>query len=289
MVHVFVAIRAVCESQRLLKLASHMASRATHLDVRAQEREFGFRVVELELRQEFFPAGSCVAFLAALLEAAAVRIQVAVGATAELHVLESRRTARRIRFVAFFAGNLRVKSRQRIARLGVIELFRVLPVVYVMTACAVFAELPLVDVFVTALALRGQAEVGLRSVGAFDQRPHVCANVRGRVALLASHSGVLPFQRIPGQPVIELLRWPLPVDEGKILAVVLQVAADAVLAVGIFHLQLGVIAPLLRKQLGNFFVAIQAFERGSAGAKLVAARTLRCSAKRLVRFGERTG
>ena len=161
MVHIFVAVRAVRESQRLFKLASGMASRATHLDVRAQEREFGFRVVEFKLRQEFFPARGCVAFLAALLEAAAVRIQVAVGATAELHILKSRRTARRIRFVAFFTGNLRVKSRQRIARLGVIEFFRVLPVVYVVTTRAVFAELSLVDVFVTALALGGQAEIGL--------------------------------------------------------------------------------------------------------------------------------
>ena len=113
--------------------------------------------------------------------------------------------------------------------------------------------------------------------------------MRGRVALLASYSGVFPLQRVAGQPVIELLRWPLPVNEGEILAVMLQVAADAVLAVGIFHLQLGVVAPLLRKQLRDFSMAIQTFERGSAGAKLVAARALRCSAERLVRFGERTG
>lgn len=87
--------------------------------------------------------------------------------------------------------------------------------------------------------------------------------------------------------MIELLRRAFPVNKGKIHPIVLEVAAHAVFAVGILHLQPGVIAPLFGKQPGNLRVALQTLERGSAGAKFVATRTLRSSAKRLVRFRER--
>jgi|SRR5690242_6029255 len=150
-------------------------------------------MVECKLRQKFLPARGGVAFLAALPEAAAVRIHVAVGAASELHARESCRTARGIRFVAFFAGSLDVKAGQRIAGFGVIELFRVFPVVYVVAAHAVFAELPFVNIFMATLALYGQTQIGLGEVLSLDQRPNVRADMRRCVALLACHSGVLPL------------------------------------------------------------------------------------------------
>lgn len=42
-----------------------------------------------------------------------------------------------------------------------IELFRLFPVVHVMAACTVVAELSLVDVLVATHTIRGQAKVGL--------------------------------------------------------------------------------------------------------------------------------
>ena len=67
-------------------------------------------------------------------------------------------------------------------------------------------------------------------------------------------------------------------DDVEILAVVFQVAANAVLAGGIVHLELEVVAVFCGERLGDFFVAIEAFEGGSAGAELVAGIALRGAA-----------
>ena len=228
-----------------------------------------------------------MAFLAALFEGAMVRIEVAIAAVRELHVFESRRAARRVRLVALLAGNLCVQSGQRIARFGMVELLRVLPIVHVVTACAILPELPFVNVFVTALALRRQTQVSLGKIGPLDQRAEVRGDMGGRVALLTSNCGVLSFQGVTCEAMIELLRWMLPVNELEIHPVVLEVAAYAIFAVGVFHLELRVIAPLFRQQLRDFLVAVQTFEGGRAGTEFVAARTLRRSAQRLVRCRKR--
>lgn len=185
-----------------------------------------------------------MAFLAALFEGAVVRIEVTIAAVREVHVFESRRTARRVRLVALFAGNLCMKSGQRIARFGMIELLRVLPIVHIMTACAILPELPFVNVLVTALALRRQTQVGLGKIGPRDQRAQLRGNMCGRVALLTSNCGVLSFQGVACETMVELPLWMLPVNELEIHTVMLQVAAYAVFAVGVFHLELCVIAPL---------------------------------------------
>ena len=75
-------------------------------------------------------------------------------------------------------------------------------------------------------------------------------------------------------------------DEREVLAIVLEVATNAVFAVGIAHLNLKVIAALRGKPPRDFLVAIQAFESGSAGAKLMAARALGGAGKGLVGFGK---
>ena len=67
-------------------------------------------------------------------------------------------------------------------------------------------------------------------------------------------------------------------DEAEIHAVVIEVAADTILAIGILHLDLGMIPVLRGQSLGHFFMTIQAFESRRAGAELVAARALYGSA-----------
>jgi hypothetical protein len=68
------------------------------------------------------------------------------------------------------------------------------------------------------------------------------------------------------------------VDEAEIHAVVIEVAADTIFAIGILHLDLGMIPVLRGQSLRHFFMAIQAFESRRARAELVAAGTLYGSA-----------
>ena len=75
----------------------------------------------------------------------------------------------------------------------------------------------------------------------------------------------------------------------KIRSIVFQVAVDTIFSLRILHLQVRMIAMLLRKRLGNFLVAVETVEGGGPGCKLMAARALRRAGQRLVRFRQRTG
>src|SRR5437588_321934 len=117
------AVDAIGEWQRFLEVAIQMALSARNGRVLAQQGVFGFRMVEFEFRQEFFPACGCVAILATLLERPLVGIDVAVDASRKLHVFVARGTAGPIGFVALFAGHLHVLTGQGIAGLPMIKLF----------------------------------------------------------------------------------------------------------------------------------------------------------------------
>lgn len=64
-------------------------------------------------------------------------------------------------------------------------------------------------------------------------------------------------------------------NEVEALAIMFQVAADAIPAVGVLHPELGVEALIHRKALGNFLMAFEAFESWRAGSELVAGVALR--------------
>src|ERR1700692_4193691 len=109
------------------------------------------------------------------------------------------------------------------------------------------------------------------------------------MALLAGDGRVLVHQRISCLSMIELFERRLPVDKRKILAIVFEVAAYAITAVGILHPEKRVVALMHRQAVGNFLVTFEAFERGRAGSKLVAGVALGRAVEGLVRFGERPG
>lgn len=112
------AVYAIGEWQRLLEVAIQMALSARNGGVLAEQGVFGFRMVEFEFRQQFFPSRGRVAILATLgLERAFVRIDVAVDASRKLHVFVSRGTAGLFGFVALFASNLLVLTGQGITGL----------------------------------------------------------------------------------------------------------------------------------------------------------------------------
>jgi len=80
---------------------------------------------------------------------------------------------------------------------------------------------------------------------------------------------MLAFQSKSRLAMIEfLLRW-FPANQPKIFTVVFQVAADAVFAFRILHLDVEVIPVLRGKVLRDFLVAIEATERGRTGSEYV--------------------
>ena len=141
---------------------------------------------------------------ATLFEGAFVRIDMAVNAGLELHVPVACRTAGHIRLVALLALHLDVKTRQWIARLGVIELLCRLPVHVIMTLQAIVSELAFVHILVARDAILRQPEKGLRKIFHLDERAFIRNHVCRQVALLASKARMFPFQDVACQPVIEL-------------------------------------------------------------------------------------
>lgn len=229
-----------------------------------------------------------MAFLATLFERSLMGIDVAIGAGGKLHVFVARRTTRLIRLVAFFAGDFDVKTGQRISCLGMVKLIGGFPIRKVVALEAIVAELALMRILVTRYAVLREPEEGFGRVLHFDERTLVGSHVHRRVAFLASDAGMLAFQVVARQSMVELLLSRLPMDQVEVLAVVLQMAANAVFPVRIAHLNLEVIAVLAVEPSGDFLMAVQALEGGRAGAELVATHALRSSGKRLVRLREWT-
>ena len=264
-----------------------MALHAAYGCVLSQQGIFGFRVIEGKGGKQFLPASGRVAIFAPLLESSSVRIGVTIGASPKLDVLVTRRPARNVGLVALLAGHLSVRASQGIASLRVIELLGGFPVGEVVALQAVVSKLPLVRIFVTCHAFLRESEERSGKIFHLDERTLGADHVHRRMALFTRNFRVLPFERIAGLPVIKLLlRW-LPMNEREIRAIVLQMAPHAVFAIGILHSEPRVVAVLGIEATGNFFVAVQAFKRGRAGAELMATRALSCSCERLMRFGKR--
>src|SRR5258706_318135 len=200
-------IIAIINRELPFEITLQMALRAANHGVLSEERVLGLGMVEFEARQQFFPSVGGVTFFTTLLEGAFVRIDMAVDAGLELHVpvgafvridmavdagLELHvpvacRTAGHVRLMALLALDLDVKTRQRIAGLGVIELFCRLPVHVIMTLQTIIPELTFVHIFVARYAILRQSEKGLRKIFHFDERAFVGDHVGGQVTFLASN------------------------------------------------------------------------------------------------------
>ena len=86
---------------------------------------------------------------------------------------------------------------------------------------------------------------------------------------------MLAFQLVARLQVIELLLGRLPVNQGEVFSVVLQMAPHAVFPIEVSHSQLSMVAVIRNKALRDLLMAIEALEGGHAGAKLVTTRALR--------------
>jgi hypothetical protein len=203
LMRVLMAIDALCESDRLLEISVRVALDAVNIRVFAEQREFGLRMVKSVVFRHFFPARGCMTRFARLRKRTVVRIPVAVAAFRKRDARESRLTAWSGRRVAFLAGYLRMKPRQRVARFVVIELLRCFPIHEIVALEAILAELPLVRIVVAGNAILRQSKERAVQILRFNLRPLRFADVRGRVALAAIYLSVFALQRIAGLSVIE--------------------------------------------------------------------------------------
>ena len=130
------------------------------------------------------------------------------------------------------------------------------------------------------------AQKAARQVLDLDRRARGGDDVVDGVAASAGHSGMLAFENVTGELVIEGLGVPL--DERKILTVVFGVAAGALIA-GALRNVVGSVKSLARGETGrNFSVAVETLQRGR-GTELVTSGAVGGAAKRLMRPRKRTG
>jgi len=220
-----------------------------------------------------------------------VRVHVTIGAVLKLHVLETDFLGH-LGLMALFASHIQVLAGERVSRLGVIEIlggFSVLPIVYVVAFLTVLAKPSLVVVLMTDTAFGRRTEKRASSILSFQEPADLREHVRRRVAFFTFDAGMFAFQGITGQAMIELFLGWLPVNQREILAVVVQMAANALFAVGILHLEPRMVSAVFRKQTRDFFMTFQTFERRCAGTELMAAGALARATQRLMGLGKRTG
>ncbi len=278
-----VAVGAVRKGKRLIEVSASVTADAIHLRMPAEEREFCFRVVEAVVAGNLSPAAGGVTGHASLGEPAVVWIAVAIRTFREWNSPESRLILRPRRSVTLGAGHRAVQARQRISSLRMVELRGGFPIGEIVALGAIGPELTLVDIHVTRHAAGREPEKSPAQILDADQAVSGLADVLRLVALIALESGVLTLQRIAGLVVIERLERRQPMDERKILAVMLGMAFGAISLVD----QAGVEAASLGDPLRNLNVAFLALQNGAAETDLVTTRALRRPAERFMRLGKR--
>lgn len=200
----FMAIHAIRKRDFLFEIVLRVAIHASDHGVLSEQRVLRLRMVELETAQQFLPARRRVALFAALLEGTLMRINMAIDAGTEFHVVVAHGPARHIRLVALLASDLDVPARQRIAGLRVIELFPGFPIREIVAAQAIVAEPPLVNVLVARYAILRKPEKRSIKILYLNKRPLRRDHISGCVAFLARQARMLSFQLVPRQAVIKL-------------------------------------------------------------------------------------
>jgi|SRR5579863_1815821 len=227
-----VAVHALGESDGLFEVSVGVTLRAIHGRMLTLQRILGFGMIKAlvhRLPRNSLPPARVVAGLAALREAAMVRIPVAIRAQVEGDA-DILRFAVGSVHVALRALHLDVQAGQRIPRPRVVEFLNLdgFPVFEIVTLLARRTEPALMRVFMTGGAGRRKTEVGAGEVfdlngGALRRR-----NPRRIVTLVAGHTGMLAFEKIAGFLVIE--SFDIPLDKREIFPVVLGMAPRAFLA-----------------------------------------------------------
>jgi len=193
-----VTVLASSERDFLLEIALDMTGGTRDGLMLALERIFGLRMVEVITGQHRFPTAGCVTSVTGLLKLATVRVNVAVVAAAEFHVVVASGAPRGVRLVALLAGDLDMEPGQRVTGLGVVEFLRRLPAFNVMALRALIPELALVGITVAGSARGGLAEKGPGRILVLDQFAQIGKHVLRGMAFLAGKAGVFAFQLVSG-------------------------------------------------------------------------------------------
>lgn len=277
-----VAIGTTRERDSLLEVPASVALRTLNLAVFSEQRISRIGMIELLTGRDFFPTCGGVAGFAGLWKGSVMRIGMAVAASCEWDFGEAWLAALRGCRVTFLATHLRVQPREREVRLVVIEFCGGLPIDKIVTLRAGLPQLAAVRVLVTRHAIGGQAKKRKVRVPHLDQRANSSADVRRVVALAAGNAGVLALQRISGLVVVEAFFRRNPVDQMKILAIVLRMTFRAVFPVSELRVQTAASCNLS----SNFCVAPLTIQYRRALTHDVAARALRGTAERLMSLGK---
>lgn len=271
-VFVFMAVSALGEGKLFLKVAFEVTCFALDRLVFSHQRVLGLRVIEGVAQsrcRDTFPTACVMAGGASfVLEAALVRIGVAVVALTERKAFISRR-ALSVGRVALLAFHFLVKSGQRVTRFAVIEFpGSILPVDEVVALDAILAEAAFVKILVACSAGLRDPEESLAEILHLDGGALGRGNFVGRVALVAGEASVLAFEHVARFFVIELVGVPL--DEREIQPIVIGMAANALLAGAGRNVIRGVQSALGGDARADVGVATNAFEFWLPAADFVA-------------------
>lgn len=190
--------------------------------------------------------------------------------------------------MTFLAGDLDMGTSQWIARLRVVELADAdcFPVVVGVALQTILAQPSFVLVLMTSHATCGNSEKRLIRIVDFDRRALGLRNVLGTMAAVAGQSRVFALEGVSGLLVVE--GSDVPLDERKVLSVMLRVAPNAFLARARTQVVRSVQALPCGDAIPNFGVTRHAFKRGLT-TQLVTGGAIAGSAQRLMGSTERAG
>jgi len=226
-----VTIHAGSKRDGLFEISTGMAKRAVHDHVLSLQRVLRLGVIEVLIHHRQgnpLPTRGAVAGLAALREAAMMRIRMAIGALRERQSCVPR-FAVGAGGMALFTLHLRMRAGQRIPRFGVIKLGQVdrLPVGVIVTLQTTRTQPSLMRVLMAGSAGLRYSQKTARQVLHLDRSALLRCDVIGTVAASASHARMFSFENVSGKFVVE--RLGIPLDQRKILAVMFGVATRALL------------------------------------------------------------
>lgn len=139
-----------------------------------------------------------------------------------------------------------------------------------MATRAILSDLAVVLILMAACTFTRKSKIGSLDVFDEDSATRSGRNIFWFVALLAGYSGMLPHQSKAGFAVVHRLAAWLPMNELKIGAVVLRMAARAILAGSIRVHPDGMHAAPLRQAFAYLRVAFKTLQLRRATAQVVA-------------------